>query len=50
MRTLAGSPHLTEKQKEAFRDIAAERDRHAARQQRKEARQFSQRLGGGSGM
>ena len=47
MRTLAGSPHLTEKQRETFRDIAAEYDAHAARQQQKEARQLSQRLGRG---
>ena len=45
MRGLANSPHLTEKQKKAFRDIAAE---YVARQQqREEARQLSQRLGGG---
>lgn len=50
MRTLAGRPNLSETQKEAFRDITAERDRHVSRQQRKEARQLSQRLGGGRGM
>ena len=51
MRALAASPHLTEKQKGTFRDIAAERDLHLARQQkRQEPPQLSQRLGHGRSM
>ena len=46
MRRLAASPHLTQKQKKTFRDIAAERDDHLARQRRQETA-LSQRLGGG---
>ncbi len=50
MRALADSPHLTDKQKKTFADIAAERNRHAARQQQEEARQLSRRLGRGRSM
>ena len=48
MRRLAGSPHLTAKQKDAFHDTVAE---YAARQQqREEARQLSRRQGRGRSM
>ena len=46
MRELAASPHLTQKQKKVFRDIAAERDDHLARQRQQETA-LSQRLEGG---
>ena len=49
MRKLAASPHLTAKQKDTCRNIAAERDSHLARQQQ-EPPQLSQRLGRGRSM
>ena len=51
MRTLAASPHLTEKQKKTFADIAAERDTHLARRQKQQdPPQLSQRLRQGRSM
>ncbi len=49
MRTLAASPHLTEKQKGTLRNIAAERDNHLALQ-RQRRKPLSQSLGGGRSM
>ncbi|MCY3672993.1 MAG: hypothetical protein OXH14_18185, partial [Alphaproteobacteria bacterium] len=46
MRTLAASPHLTQKQKQVFANIAAERDEHIAKRQQQQP-QLVQRLGRG---